>query len=330
MLFVACLFALSACGARKLPGLPITVVPKAEPIPEENTELLGKRLRATVLELYSQLTLGNLDAYLDAFAKNTFIEIIVAEPRSKYFSKAEKPKNFDPRIFIDRQPQILAKNLTYQIIEGTNIAWVFDETSYRIVHQKRLASMPIRRSGVYQFLAGRWVILQEHWSYPASINMVTALFDRKNLPSDTVPEEVNDGPGTDVRKIKRQIRRLHSGRSKKPLSTADGSTLLVSLGLEAEFRSSPPRIARIFGPDATMEISGARVHVDSEKKAAWASAILKVSNVLGASDPTRTISIRASYVLVRNEQKNWSFVHMHLSVPMTEELLFEQVLGHSS
>src|SRR5690606_712821 len=55
------------------------------------------------------------------------------------------------------------------------VGWVFDELSYRVTLQGRIASIPIRQTSVWIRDFDRWVEVVEHWSYARSIDEITRL-----------------------------------------------------------------------------------------------------------------------------------------------------------
>ena len=325
--FIFLIFALVACGERNLPGITPSIEIAPAEVPLQNPTELKRSLKATVLEHYSQLTLSNLDAYVDAFPKNTDIEILGVQPEMEFAGNSDALTIEDPRFFKDKHPQLLAKNLEVRVIAGTSIGWVYDEISYRVSHGEHLASLPIRRSGVYRYRGGRWLLLQEHWSYPAAPGTITALFENDSLENSVVPKALADGLETHVQGVSRTVNRFNK-RPKRDALISSESPLLISLGLESEFRGPPPRVARFFGPKARIKIRGLRIHVDASAKAAWVSASLQIGNALGSNNGQR-IPLRATYVLVRSESGAWRFQHMHISSALTETQLMDLILGET-
>lgn len=311
----------TSCGARRLPGFPKVDEVTVEEELDQNAS--RRSLEATVLELYAQLTLSNQDAYLDAFAPRRSISVqgVVSD-----FFDVSKDKLPDPRFFRSKQPTLLAKSLAVHPIAGTKMGWTFDELSYRVQHQGRTAPAAIRRTGVYVRRKGRWFLVGEHWSYPLSPNLVSRYFESNSLASVLLPPK-NGETVPAAADIEKQIKRLHSesGSIRGTLRTDSAETIFVSLGLEGEYAGLPPRVARMFGPNTTVDVTGLRTHVDPSGRAAWATSVLELRRTL--AQPKKPLRLRALYVLTKDTEGPWRFDHLHLSVPVTELQLRDLILG---
>src|SRR5688572_28677722 len=88
--------------------------PGAPPVDPDKDQVLGdddlaRDLEATVLEGYSQLTLGNLDAYADLLAEETAVIVMRAGPKQVWVG--QRPSEPGKYLRIDPCVAIFTKNL---------------------------------------------------------------------------------------------------------------------------------------------------------------------------------------------------------------------------
>jgi ketosteroid isomerase-like protein len=292
---------------------------------------LGRDLEATVLEGYSQLNLGNLEAYRDGFTTERLPEAIgVLTDRTATDQPAARVP--DPRLFPALEPNLLSKNLDVHVSTKAPVGWVYDEISYRITYGGRAASIPIRRTAVYVVEGGRWALVQEHLSYPLALQEMSTLAAQGRLPRPLAVA----GQGTEShagRELAALIARLPSaaGAERQALLSAAPYSLLLYPDLDGEYAGAQvrkaPQLAPLFGPSATVAVDGVRVHIGPGGRVAWGMCNMAVRGFLGAKTPEQEIGFRASYVLERSDEQGWQVVQAHVSAPVTEAIIKRDVLG---
>lgn len=184
-------------GSRRVGQMPSSEVIEDRPV--SNPEVLQRELEITVLENYLQLTLGNMEAYADTIARDrevTLIGIGADQVATGTLPEDCSPTAAPGRICgssRDRLPfrshtpcgigsaerapclGVYSKNLQLHMSQDGSTAWVFDELAYRVPHQGREASIPLRFTAVFVRDVDRWVMVMEHLSYAMPTKLVLEL-----------------------------------------------------------------------------------------------------------------------------------------------------------
>jgi hypothetical protein len=318
---------LAACGGtrRRPPAAPASASPDADLGLDE----LRADLESTVLENYIQMSLGNVEAAAEALAPDQEIVLIGPEVPDIFVGRADELVGVDRRLYRQRNPHILSKNLDVHLAQDGSAGWIFDEISYRVPYMGREASIPIRVTGIYVRDVERWVLVAEHASYPLPVEELVRLSLTGDLKKGTMLH--NDyGPsrkqaGTLVGIIGRYL----NGQLEEGAIMDDPGTLTLLPDPEGEYHGneavSAPSLASLFGPTASVAVRRFRVYMRSSKRVAWVHANLAVRTE-SAGDPVE-VSLRGTFVFERRGVDPWVLVQSHISAPLLESQISERVFG---
>ena len=321
--------ALAACGGNG--PVEIQIPAQAEPDePESGPEpaQLERELEATVLEIYSHLTLGNFAAFRDSLASEEPVVLLGVRPRDVLVGVAPAAAASDRRLFAAMAPTILAKNLEIHLSPDGSAAWTFDEISYRVTYEGRVASIPIRSTSLFVRDIDRWVLVAEHQSYPSGVDELRAraAAGRAEQPRRFPSRHT----GEPARELVRLVGLLHNaeprdlGRRVSP----GASTLVLLPDADHELRGREavdgPSLATLFGPGATVGLRDYHIGTAKSETVAWMAANLVVRTVV--NDEKVDIGMRGTYVFRRGE-RDWELVQMHVSAPVSEAELGRRVFG---
>jgi len=321
---------LFGCGSQS------TITTTGGVAPEQTDPPLGKRdlardLEATVLENYTQLTLGNLDAYADAIARDRDVVLIGLSARDVVLGRNPEGAREVRLPFSNRSVKLLAKNLEVCLSADGSVGWVYDELSYRVAHDGRNASIPIRFTGVFVRDIDRWVMVLEHLAYALPIEEIITLARAGALkrPEPICRKRTCGGSGRSA--LRGVIDTFHSEERDNVLANVP-EALLLWPDPDEEYAGAAvteaPRLAALFGPDATVEVVSSRSSTSRSDKVAWLTAELAVRT---NDEDALVIRLRGTYVLervrVRTNQFRWEVVLAHVSVPVEERELARRVFG---
>ena len=128
-LVAQCLFvAVLCCGGNKNANK-VYIEPTPVAIELDRSEL-EEELETQVLENYQQLSLGNVSSYWDSVAENKKISLAGVHPVDLVFGMKESVKTLDRRLYRNRSPVMLSKNLDRHLTKDQSIGWTYDEVSY--------------------------------------------------------------------------------------------------------------------------------------------------------------------------------------------------------
>lgn len=323
-----------ACAAG-CPKEPVITAPgggggQTRPEGPPSLEALRRDLEATVLENYLQLTLGNLDAYAEAFARGREVALFGIAADDVAFGQPPGRDAGDRRLFRSADPVIYTKALDVHVTSNGAVGWVFDEMSYRIPHRGREASIPVRMTAAFVRDIDRWVMVFEHLSYALPTEDVLELALNGKLATPAAIEDRGAHPQLD-RMFVSAVERLHNGPERwRRRSLADGPDVLVVYPApEHEFRGpagrEAPLLAEVYGTGGKVEVDGRRITVARTGRLAWMVANLAVTTMVNG-DPLR-FGLRGTYLLELRGELGWEIIQAHVSVPVSENVVCRRVFG---
>jgi ketosteroid isomerase-like protein len=326
-LLVAVHLLVGACGGNSPAGLPIVMPAEAEEDePGTSPETAAHELEATVIEIYSHLTLGNFAAYRDSLSGDEVVLIGVV-PDDVVVGVRPRAAGRDRRLFKESAPSLLAKNLEIHLAPDGSVGWTFDEMSYRVPYGGRVASIPIRNTSLFVRDFDRWVLVMEHLSYPTSIEDLRAAAAAGRFVQ---PARFASRPDDSVRELVRLVGLLHNAEPRdlgRRVARGDETLILLPDAdheLHGQAAFDGPSLATLFGPNATVGLRDYRVGVAKNQSIAWMAANLVVRTLV--NDERVDIGMRGTYVF-RRDQRGWELVQMHVSAPVTERDLGRRIFG---
>ncbi|RMH44292.1 MAG: hypothetical protein D6689_02810 [Deltaproteobacteria bacterium] len=329
---IACA-AVVACGGAEVPAGAHRAAAGDNGTPAPDDAALLRDLEATVLEGYSQLTLGNIEAYADHVAEDVPIVFFGLGPRDRYIGpKAAAPLD----VFrIDVCREVLSKNLFMHLSRDRSVAWVFDDVSCRAPDpfEGRTASIPLRLTAVYQRYLDTWTLVAQHVSYAVPPGEIVRWAANGQLQRPArIRTEIARSDG-----VRRQIASALGGLLRgSPRYVAqklarDETSVVVGPGPLHEFYgadvAAAPPVARWFGDGANVRPDGMYVGLARSERVAWVAVNLAVT--ARAGDAPVAFGLRGLYVFERRDDTPgvWQQVQAHVSVPVTRELLARRVFG---
>ena len=328
-LLVLALALAAGCGGARRVVAPATVAGSdaLEPDTSLGRDAAARDLEATVLEIYSHLTLGNFAAFRDTLAADEPVTLIGVTPVNVVVGMRPRAAGSDRRLYQATSPTVLAKNLEVHVSSDASVGWTFDEMSYRVPHDGRTASIPVRSTSLFVRDIDRWVLVLEHQSYPISIDDLRAAAAAHHLAR---PTSLTGRPlGAPARDLVRLVDLLHDADRRGRVRVASGDDVLVLLpdrdhelhGAEA---ADAPALAALFGPSTTVSVRDPRLGLARSGAVAWMAANLLVRTLV--NDEPVEIPLRGTYVF-RRVGRTWELVQMHVSSPVTERELGRRVFG---
>jgi ketosteroid isomerase-like protein len=327
--FLIAAFVLAGCAGGRAVGVQAAPPPELDEVePEAGGESAAHELEATVLEIYSHLTLGNFAAYRDALAGETPVVLLGLTPGDVVVGLRPRAAGRDRRLYRATAPTVLSKNLEIHLSDDASVGWTFDEMSYRVPYGGRIAAIPVRNTSLFVRDIDRWVLIVEHQSYPSSIDdlRADAAAGRAAQPGrfPSLPVE-----GT-ARELVRLVGLLHNaeprdlGRRVAP----GGDTLVLLPDRDHELHGAEavdgPSLATLFGPNTTVGLRDYRIGMAKNESVAWMAANLVVRTVV--NDEQVDLGLRGTYVF-RKAARGWELVQMHISAPLSEMALSRRVFG---
>lgn len=331
-LAAAALVCAAACGGRSA----TTGGGEVEPVrqdPAVSDSDLARDLEATVLEGYSQLSLGNFEAYADTVAEDVELALVEIGPRDVLIRRRDRINATAFRL--DPCEEVLSKNLEVHLSRDDSIGWTFDEVSCRLrdPFEGRVAAIPLRVTAVYQRYLDSWVLVMQHVSYPMPVEEVIAVARAGALRAPVAIEqriEPSDGIRRTLRSNLRAVITNRGTNRARKIATDPGALALWP-GPEHEYHGpairDAPTLEELFGAAATIEPDGIYIGLARNKQVAWVVANLRVQTVV--SDDPLTIGLRATYVFERRDDTPgvWNIVQTHVSAPIVQGALTKRVFG---
>jgi hypothetical protein len=295
----------------------------AEPADEPGD--LAAALTGAVLELYGHLGLGNSGAYFDALATDQSIALIGVTADSVVVGRSPRSATRDRRVFRALGPELLAKNLEVTLSEDGSVGWVYDEMSYRVSFEERIASIPIRQTSIWVRDFDRWVEVVEHWSYAVPVADLRRLAAARKLPAPRAfASQQRIAP---AREIVRLVGRLHNASGDRSGMFVAGDRALVLMP-DAEYRGADvlraPSLGQLFGDAATVGLRDYRLGLAKNGELAWMVANLVVRTTV--NDDAVEIGLRGTYLL-GSSPEGWRVIQLHISAPVTTAELSRRVFG---
>lgn len=317
------------CGGTRRVVAPATVAgPEA---PDTDTPIgrdaAARDLEATVLEIYGHLTLGNFAAFRDTLAAEEPVTLIGVTPPDVVTGMRPRGAANDRRLYQSTSPSVLAKNLEVHLSADGSVGWTFDEMSYRVPHEGRTASIPVRNTSLFVRDIDRWVLVLEHQSYPTAIDDLRAAAAARRLPR---PTSFSPRPlPAPARDLVRLIDLVHDADRRGRIKVASGGEALVLLPdrdheLHGADAADAPALAALFGPRTTVSVRDPRLGLARSGEVAWVAANLLVRTLV--NDEPVEIGLRGTYVF-RRIGRSWELVQMHVSAPVSEREVGRRVFG---
>lgn len=371
----------TACGSKPAPPRAAPVVRTAENAQLGLTELL-RELEADVLENYLQLGLGNMEAYADIISQRDPVTLVGIGPsdvtannsRDCLHTSSSAPTSATEacdyardRLPFRRRPLCLpdspvdaacqgiySKRLNLHVSRDHEVAWVFDELSYRLPHNRRQAAIPLRFSAVFVRDVERWVMVQEHISYPLPDRLTVALAedDQLSAPDDLATGQHSSdvfvalaraylAPSEADRARLNQDRQALLALSPSQRDEQDPRTsgfsddrIVVFPDPRGEYHGIETLSARSlidrFGPKTTLQFRSPRIFLSSSEQVAWMAANLELQITAPAASGAaqkRSIGLRLTAVFERDEPGEWHLMQAHMSVPIRKQQLETQMFG---
>lgn len=353
------------CGTRKrsVTGKPL-LPDQGDDRPVSDSEL-RRDLEVTVLENYLQLTLGNMEAYADAIARDREVTLLGIGPddvavgvgpedcspfapagRICGISRDRLPIRVQPPCGVgsdDSAPclEVYSKNLQLQLSRDGSVAWLLDELGYRLPHQGRVASLPLRISAVFVRDVDRWVMVQEHLSYALPTESILALAKQGELakPRSMPARDIDLGRARVLLGL--VFRRLNADAATREDMARAAEQRLPRLGRAWVYEArkllwpdprhehhgpafyQAPSLAEELGPGTRITLHDVRLAVADSERVAWLAATLSARRGSGDAD----IEMRVSAVFERGADDQWDVMQMHVSVPVTRSQIEARVLG---
>lgn len=302
---------------------------------------LARDLEATLLVSYSQLSLGNYDAYLDGVAQDVDLAIIGLSagdtvtgpnPGGSWIERKPYYKRAGARVF--------SKNLRVALSADKQVGWVSDEVSYRVpflirlgdeTEVQRVASIPMRVTAAFVRNVDRWVMVMEHTSYGLPAGDIVGLARAREIrqpPRLPAEGDIAERTADEIASVVEAFHRPGDDRSQA--IAADDRVVLMLPDSSAEYRGEEVAAA----PTVEDVLGGSRVEVLQTRvsarigRTAWMVANLRV--MVGDESDRVSIPARGSYILEAQREEGlwrWRIVQAHVSVPLDKSQLDDRVFG---
>jgi hypothetical protein len=315
-----------ACGGSRKQARPVATV---DPLQDLGSGLadLRRDLESTVLENYSHLSLGNIEAYADSVSDSGAIALIGPRPSDLVVNDTTFRERRDRRMYRDRDVRIYSKKLEMHLSEDGSAAWVADELSYRVPYAEREAALSLRYTAVFVRRSGRWEMVAEHMSYPLAVDRAIAFARAESFGK---VRKMGKDIGKNAEEPASVVRRVHSADNKfiERHVSAAASALWWLPDPSAEYRGdsiwTAPGLKNSFGSGVSLQRVGIVARVVGDGSIAWVAEHIFLRG--RAYDDQILIPLRALYVLERTGS-DWQIVQAHLSVPLLDQQLNELIFG---
>lgn len=260
--------------------------------------------------------------------------------------------------------RIASKALDLHLYRDGSVAWIADEIAYRVPHNGREASIPLRFTSVLVRDIDRWVVVMEHTSYALPFQTILALAEKGELSQPEEMDSRTDDRGRSRLLRKAALGQLSADRQQTELHAAkmarkygadkvtqpdtyrlDKSLYLTLMPFRGgEYRGpetfDAPSITGILSTRAAaqprVEIDDYRLTIADNKRVAWMATNLSVTVPVrtpdgqpdGQPDSQKDLefTVRGTFVFAF-DSSGWNIVQSHLSVPVTESQLSEHIFG---
>lgn len=321
----AALLALGACGGKQRAPTARRGGGDLDDVERVSRDELEADLRATVLEGYQALSRGYEEQYLDSLDQNARLVLIDVEP-------GDVVVGYEPvacrlrRQFPDKKMELVSKKLEIELSRSGSVGWTFDDLSYRVTHDGRRAAIPLRATGVYERLQGRWIKVMEHVSYGVPDDEARLLLAARKVPP---PLDLGDDtpPGSEAAEVRAAVMKLIE--AEKAPTVDDARALVVGSDPDREVRGKDAgnfaTVRALYGFDWKVTPTAVRVRVARTGGVAWGAANVD----LVSADGELTMPLRATWVLERGDDDVWRAVQTHVSLPVPREILAMRVFGEA-
>ena len=251
--------------------------------------------------------------------------------------------------------RIVPKTLDLHLYHDGSVGWVSDELDYRVPHQGREASIPLRFTAVFVRDIDRWVLVMEHVSYALPYQRILAMASRGELerPQKMATRYQTGSPVPMLRnlverrnsadyaamdsfadKMSRRYQRRGQDRDSYLVDENAYLTLLPAREYRGRDMFRAPSLARTLRNGdravAGLKIDSYRLFVAANTAVAWMAANLVAITAVpghgGERDRQVEIGLRATYVFAL-DSSGWNIVQTHVSVPVTEAQLARRIFG---
>ena len=287
-------------------------------------------LRATVLEGYGHLTLGNTEAYASNFAPGVPIVLIGLGARDAMVRRFRVRSQIDRRIFQNDGTMVYSNDLRVHLSNDGSVGWVEDSVSYRVPYQGRVASVPVRFTAVFIRDIDRWAMVVEHVSYAVA---PSAVIEKALAGRGPIPRRL--GTMSEASPIQEQIRTAlhdlymssHQEASTRLWETGVSATRILP-GVNFVYRGknvqNAPFVSDIFGEGSIVTVGEHHIFLARNRRISWTVAYLTVAVQVG--DKIAPIHVRST-CLFRLGPGGWRLAQEHLSVPIERTALRQWVFG---
>lgn len=309
------------------------------------TANLIRDLEAAVLMNYTQLSLGNDDAYMDGVAHEAdlaFLGVssgdVMVGPGARSNWVASKPYHRAPGV------RVFSKNLRVSLSRDKQVGWISDEISYRVPVDvplgeggvvQRVASIPMRVTAAFVRDVDRWVMVMEHVSYGLRAGDIIDMARARELrfPSK-LPREgsIAERTADDIAAVVEAFHRKGDERQRRAIASDDRVVLMLpdpSAEYVGEEVQNAPELAELFG-GGSVQVLSTRVSARIGRTA-WMLANLRIS--AGTPEDRALIPARGSYILEAQREQGewrWRIVQAHISVGLDKQQLDRRVFGPAS
>ena len=330
-LVAQCLFvAVLCCGGNKNANK-VYIEPTPVAIELDRSEL-EEELETQVLENYQQLSLGNVSSYWDSVAENKKISLAGVHPVDLVFGMKESVKTLDRRLYRNRSPVMLSKNLDRHLTKDQSIGWTYDEVSYRLYVGNKRAAVPIRQTLVLARDVDRWVIVSEHQSYAMNIREAQNLAFTKDLLEAKRFKTAIHVSKNDSKDVLALVSKAHNGGlALEDISNSpEAKTLVLWPGPLNEFWGeeilSAPGLAEQLDQDVTIKIKDVYLNQSKSKNQVW--GIINLVAIASKGANSYQLGLRGSYFFERKGQgAKWKLMQAHIAIPVEEHLLSKILFG---
>jgi hypothetical protein len=327
---VVALIAVTACAKPPAPPpvAPTRSISESLPAPAD----LRRELEATVLEGYSQLSLGNVEAYRDQMAAD--VDVVLIELGPGEVARGRREDLGVGALQLKPCDAVLSRNLDVRLSADGSVGWVFDDVSCRLPDPfaGREAAIPLRLTAVYQRYVDSWVLVQQHASYAVPAGQIlrwTRAGEGRRPPRLGGEVVAPDSPsGAVLARLAATIAGAGSWRVGE--RAIDPAATLLLPGPEDEYRGAAidgaPTLARMFQARAAALVE-ARVRLARNERVAWVVGSVEVRGE--AEDQPFALWLRVTAVLERGggDADPWQLVQTHVSAPILPAQLRSRVFG---
>jgi ketosteroid isomerase-like protein len=300
MIRLVAFLALASCGSSSKPAA-APIVPHAPETPATPDDV-----HAAVLDQYVQLSQGYDSVYLEGLLHDDRLLLIGVRPIDLVAGYDATRAIGMFRLFGDEEIELVSKNLEVHLSRDGTCAWVADDVSYRVLHGRRRAFVPLELSATYERHEGRWLLALMHLSYAVG-SAAPAATSGPALPKPA--KTAADSP--DAEAVRKRIVAVLAGDD-SPVSLEDDALVIGPSGERAAGRAvgKVATPVALFPRAGSIEPTGIRVALSKSGTVAWAAASFNVT----------ATPARASFVLEKRGGE-WRVIQTHVSRPVRGDAL---------